>query len=103
VPGSGVGIAVGVPNPVTVVPPVDVVVVVALLQPVPMVLLSSVTVPPLSAMTLPHPIVALVWIASDDAPFEIIFPSNVEPVPMVALLPTAQYTLSVGTQPSSTT
>ena len=54
-----------------------------------MTLVSSVT-ESTSDMTLPHPIVAPVSIASGDAPSEIIVPRNVVVVPRVAAEPTAQ-------------
>ena len=54
-----------------------------------MTLLSSVT-ESTSDITRPHPIVAPVWIASGDAPFEIMVPRNAVVVPRVAAEPTAQ-------------
>ena len=75
-------------------------VVVALLQPVEMLLPCSVTAP-VSAMTLPHPSVAPVFRVSLAS--AIIFPSNDVPVPRVAEVPTTQYTLSFVPAFSTTT
>lgn len=72
--------------PVPVSPPTPAVTL-QLLSGVEMKLVSSVT-DAFSEMTLPHPIVAPVWIAS--LLFEIIVPRNVVVVPSVAPEPTAQ-------------
>ena len=97
VPGSGTIVVVRVPviSGVTVPPEGGVPELpelpVLVVQPVEMVLPCSVTAP-VSAMTLPHPSVALVFMLTLSP--AIIFPANDVNDPMVAELPTCQYTLS---------